>query len=399
MEVKIKTHRIFLFIIIFSISFSQNYSIKKLRALNESQKHQKQVAEDLYINSGASLIKQLGKYGSLEFGDKRIGFNNNKSFTTRQIPGSRSLYKNNAPGVVLILRIEGDGFGSGSIINNDGSIITNWHVIEGQEKVLVQFYNKSVRDINDIDPENFSVANVVAADPSRDLALIKLQSAKKDMTILKLGDMNDIDIAQDVFAIGHPQGLMWSFNYGAVSGIRKNFGWAFRDSKHKANIIQHQTPINQGNSGGPLFDENGNFIGVNSMKLQESDGLNFAVGIDEVKSFFEDSKKGLFKLVIQDKNVLKLNNETPIDVNENGKIDGYFSESKGVLLLRADPDEDDEIDYILVDSNGDARWDAEVYDKDKDTFFEYWTIDINGNGEFESSAIDTDKDGIPDYFL
>lgn len=399
MEVKIKTHRIFLFIIIFSISFSQNYSIKKLRALNESQKHQKQVAEDLYINSGASLIKQLGKYGSLEFGDKRIGFNNNKSFTTRQIPGSRSLYKNNAPGVVLILRIEGDGFGSGSIINNDGSIITNWHVIEGQEKVLVQFYNKSVRDIHDIDPENFSVANVVAADPSRDLALIKLQSAKKDMTILKLGDMNDIDIAQDVFAIGHPQGLMWSFNYGAVSGIRKNFGWAFRDSKHKANIIQHQTPINQGNSGGPLFDENGNFIGVNSMKLQESDGLNFAVGIDEVKSFFEDSKKGLFKLVIQDKNVLKLNNETPIDVNENGKIDGYFSESKGVLLLRADPDEDDEIDYILVDSNGDARWDAEVYDKDKDTFFEYWTIDINGNGEFESSAIDTDKDGIPDYFL
>ncbi|MDC0630737.1 serine protease [Candidatus Marinimicrobia bacterium] len=382
--------------------YAQNWKDLKKAAkeLNKELKStSKQVAEDLYINSGASLIKQLGKYGSLEFGDKRIGFNNNKSFTTRQIPGSRSLYKNNAPGVVLILRIEGDGFGSGSIINNDGSIITNWHVIEGQEKVLVQFYNKSVRDINDIDPENFSVANVVAADPSRDLALIKLQSAKKDMKILKLGDMNDVNIAQDVFAIGHPQGLMWSFNYGAVSGIRKNFGWAFRDSKHKANIIQHQTPINQGNSGGPLFDENGNFIGVNSMKLQESDGLNFAVGIDEVKSFFEDSKKGLFKLVIQDKNVLKLNNETPIDANENGRIDGYFSESNGVILLRADPDEDDEIDYILVDTNGDSRWDAEVYDEDKDTFFEYWTIDINGNGEFESSAIDTDKDGIPDYFL
>ena len=401
MEEKMKTHLIFLLTIIITISFGQNYSIKNLRSLSESQNFENQVAEDFYFISGASMIKQLGKYSNLDLGDKKLGYNGGrlKTFTTRQIPGSRRLYKNNAPGVVLVLRLEGDGFGSGSIINDDGSIITNWHVIDGQEKVLVQFYNKSVRDINDIDPENFSVADVIAVDPSKDLALIKLQSKKKNMKILKLGNINEVEIAQDVFAIGHPKGLMWSFNYGAISGIRNNFDWNYGNSNHKANIIQHQTPINQGNSGGPLFDENGFFIGVNSMKFSDSDGLNFAVGIDEVKRFVKDSKKGLFKPKTSKNNLPTQTNETPVDANENGKVDGYLSESNGVFYLRADPDEDNVINYILVDTNGDAKWDAEVYDKDDDQFFEYWSMDIDFDGKFESSGIDTDKDGIPDYLL
>ena len=392
---------LFLLIIITSISYAQNYSVQKLRALGELQNYKSKPAKDFYINSGLSVVKQIGKYSNLELGEKKIGYNGGKikTFTTRQIPGSRRLYKNNAPGVVLVLRIEGDGFGSGSVINDDGSIITNWHVIEGQEKVLIQFYNKSVRDIKDIDAENFSVADVISVDPSRDLALIKLQSIKKNLKVLKIGNIDDVEIAQDVFAIGHPKGLMWSFNYGAVSGLRRNFDWAYKDSKHRANIIQHQTPINQGNSGGPLFDENGYFIGVNSMKFFESDGLNFAVGIDEVKSFVDDSKKGLFKPKLNNKSLSKQAIETPVDSNENGIVDGYISESNGVFFLQADPDEDNEIDYILVDTNGDAKWDAEVYDKDGDKFFEYWSMDIDFNGKFESSAIDTDKDGIPDYFL
>ena len=392
---------LFLLIIITSISYAQNYSVQKLRALGEIQNYKKKPAKDFYINSGLSVVKQIGKYSNLELGEKKIGYNGGKikTFTTRQIPGSRRLYKNNAPGVVLVLRIEGDGFGSGSVINDDGSIITNWHVIEGQEKVLIQFYNKSVRDIKDIDAENFSVADVISVDPSRDLALIKLQSIKKNLKVLKIGNIDDVEIAQDVFAIGHPKGLMWSFNYGAVSGLRRNFDWAYKDSKHRANIIQHQTPINQGNSGGPLFDENGYFIGVNSMKFFESDGLNFAVGIDEVKSFVDDSKKGLFKPKLNNKSLSKQAIETPVDSNENGIVDGYISESNGVFFLQADPDEDNEIDYILVDTNGDAKWDAEVYDKDGDKFFEYWSMDIDFNGKFESSAIDTDKDGVPDYFL
>ena len=397
-----KSNIIKIILLSFSILFPQDYSIDNLEnsIMDGSENSSFQIDE--YIIDGSQLVSRLNTIKHSELYSRKKGYKGGriKTFTTRQIPGSRKLYKNNAPGVVLLIRIEGDGIGSGSLINNEGEIITNWHVVKNSEKLLVEFYDKKITNMKDLDPENYSVANVVAVDKSRDLALLKLQSVKKELNILKMGSSVDIEVAQDVFAIGHPEGFIWSFSYGTISGIRDEFNWSYGDDVHIANIIQHQTPINRGNSGGPLFDEVGNFIGVNSMRVEGSDGLNFAVKIDEVKSFIRDAKSGLFKPTFKDKVSVNTNESgKAVDVNNNGIPDGYIFSINDIYYLHADPNEDSKTDMIFVDINNDMSWDAEVYDKDIDGFFEYWYIDTDFSGDMESKAIDTDRDGLPDYWL
>jgi len=95
-------------------------------------------------------------------------------------------------------------------------------------------------------------------------------------------------VGQDVHAIGHPEGQIWTYTKGLISQIRANFEWSTSDrDKHRAKVIQTQTPINPGNSGGPLMDDNSRIIGINSFLLPGSQGLNYAVAVDEVREFLK----------------------------------------------------------------------------------------------------------------
>jgi len=319
---------------------------------------------------------------------------------TRQIPDGERLFNKCSPGVVLL--VSSNGIGSGSIINKSGEILTNWHVTENQEKVYVCFFDPSLSDIDDIDSEKFTTATVIAEDPNRDLALLRLDNNKSKLTILKRGMEYDINISMDVFAIGHPEKLVWSFTDGSISRIRKNFKWEYGDHEMQADVIQTQTPINFGNSGGPLFNVKGELIGVNSFGYTTAQGLNFAVHLSEINDFLNEVKKGMYiythTVTASSKDE---NGYTEFDRDENGIVDAYGTSVIGTEKLDyfyLDNDEDGYPDLIVMDINEDGNTDCRIYDRDGDGEFEYFIIDNDFDQVFDTVGIDTDSDGRPDKF-
>lgn len=330
-------------------------------------------------------------------------FSLENSLTTRQIPGGAKLFKKCSKGVVLLVSPPARSVGSGSIINNKGDILTNWHVVNGVDKLYVAFFDPSLAHINEIEPDNYAVATVIAVDETRDLAIVRLDNRKKRLHVLELGSPYKIDIAMDVFAIGHPEGLIWSFTDGIVSRIRNNYVWSYAgDINMKAKVIQTQTPINPGNSGGPLFNTKGELIGINSFGSTASEGLNFAIHISEINSFISDVSKGKYKYNHKEKSNEDLAEFYEYDTNENGILDarGYPSPETGkIILIVIDKDEDGEFDTIVLDRNEDGNIDCEGYDRDKNGIFEYFIFDDDYNGTFDTVGVDTNGDEEPDSFF
>jgi serine protease Do len=179
-------------------------------------------------------------------------------------------------GVVLVSTPR--GLGSGFIINEDGYLITNAHVIQGETSISVtlflqdgkSFVRKQLRDVQ-----------IIAVNPFLDLALLKLKVPDGlKLTVLNFGDMNDVRTGDPVFAIGNPLGLERSVSEGIVSTRARDVGGLV--------LIQTTAPINPGNSGGPLLNMKGEVIGViNSKMAFFAEGLGFAVPIKFVKDFLE----------------------------------------------------------------------------------------------------------------
>jgi S1-C subfamily serine protease len=200
------------------------------------------------------------------------------------------IYRAISPAVVLIATK--DGFGSGSLTDSAGDILTNWHVVKGYENVAVVF--KPTVEGKQPTKDEIRVGRVVKYDEVADLALVKASEAPIGRSPIRLGDASEIAVGMDVRAIGHPTGEGWTYTTGVISQIRLAYEWQENGDpvKHKADIIQTQTPINPGNSGGPLLSDSGNLIGVNSFKAA-GEGLNFAVSVDEVRKFIARQQAGL----------------------------------------------------------------------------------------------------------
>jgi S1-C subfamily serine protease len=165
----------------------------------------------------------------------------------------------------------GKGIGSGVLIDEGGSIVTNAHVIVDAAKIMVTLHD-GLR----------LPADLVGMDLETDLALLHVALPKGKYPHAKLGDSDKLEVGQKVIAIGHPFGLAFALSSGVISGFGKlleTHQEVFQDQ-----IIQTTTPINPGNSGGPLVDSEDRVIGINTAILMGAENIAFAIPINAVKS-------------------------------------------------------------------------------------------------------------------
>lgn len=165
------------------------------------------------------------------------------------------------------------GSGSGSVIDNQGHILTNYHVIEGAQKLTVSLGGEKVFP-----------AKVVGGDPDTDLAVIKIEPPREGLTVIALGDSEKLVVGQKVLAIGNPFGLDRTLTTGVISGLQRPI--RARNGRPIEGAIQTDASINPGNSGGPLLDKYGKMIGINSQILSPaggSVGVGFAIPVSIAK--------------------------------------------------------------------------------------------------------------------
>ncbi len=173
--------------------------------------------------------------------------------------------------------------GSGFLIDPDGHILTNFHVIKGSAELEVTL-------LADVESGNRYKARVLATDPANDLALIKVESGEL-LPYLALGDSESVQVGQKVLAIGNPFGLHGTLTTGIVSST----GRSIQDrSGILKDLIQTDAAINPGNSGGPLLDSSGNVIGVNTAIYGPSGniGIGFAMPVSRAKALLRFVKGG-----------------------------------------------------------------------------------------------------------
>ena len=171
-----------------------------------------------------------------------------------------------------------EGLGSGFIVDEDGYILTNNHVIEGVDKILVKL----------LGDEKKYEAKVIGTDPKTDLALIKI-NAGRPLPTVKLGDSDKIEVGEWVIAIGNPYGLEETVTVGVISAKgRSGFGITQYED-----FIQTDAAINPGNSGGPLVNIRGEVIGINTFIIAPyaAQGIGFAIPINMAKRVFTQLKE------------------------------------------------------------------------------------------------------------
>jgi len=171
------------------------------------------------------------------------------------------------------------GTGSGFIINPDGRIITNYHVVSGGQQLTVTLSSKKQYK-----------AHVLGVDRKNDLAIVQIEPRER-LPVLKLGDSDPLQVGQKVLAIGNPFGLEGTLTTGVVSSL----GRAISDENGRTleGMIQTDAAINPGNSGGPLLDSHGNVIGINTAIYgqQGNIGIGFAMPINRAKAMLDEFQK------------------------------------------------------------------------------------------------------------
>jgi S1-C subfamily serine protease len=164
--------------------------------------------------------------------------------------------------------------GSGVIIDKDGQILTNAHVVDGAASLTVT-----------LDSGNKTPARILGLDPVLDIALLRVDSAAA-LPAARLGDSSAVKVGDEVVAIGNPIGLDQTMTRGIVSGLNRLLPGISDEP-----MIQTDAPINPGNSGGPLVDRCGGVVGINTLISEDAQSIGFAVPINAAKSILRDLRE------------------------------------------------------------------------------------------------------------
>lgn len=166
------------------------------------------------------------------------------------------------------------GVGSGVIINDDGYVLTNYHVIDDAERLKVTLSDGRVFN-----------GKVVGVDPPTDLAVIKIQT-KEEIPVVKLGDSDKLKVGQIILAVGNPFGLTGGPT--VTSGIVSSLNRSIQTENGMLELIQTDAAINPGNSGGPLVNTAGEVIAINTANMPYAQGIGFAVPVNTAKEILDE---------------------------------------------------------------------------------------------------------------
>ncbi len=187
----------------------------------------------------------------------------------------KDLVREYGEGVVLIETPGGTG--SGFVVNEDGYVVTNNHVIEGETRVSVVLFQQTE---SGLERKRIEDVEIVALNPFVDLALLKMPTKGLKLKPVYLGGLDDLNAGDGAFAVGNPLGLERSVSQGIISTLNRNFEGLI--------YLQTDAAINPGNSGGPLFNLKGEVVGVTNMGFRGTDNLGFAIPINYVKDFLRN---------------------------------------------------------------------------------------------------------------
>ena len=226
------------------------------------------------------------------------------------------------------------GSGSGFLWDDQGHIVTNYHVIEEGDIFSITLPNKEQRQ-----------ARIVGKEASKDIAVLRLQGDLKGLTAVKVGSSENLEVGQKVIAIGNPFGFDYTVTKGIVSALGRRMlgagGVSIRD------MIQTDASINPGNSGGPLLNSNGELIGMNTLIVSPSgasSGLGFAVPVDTIKKivpqlirFGKVTKPGLPLTLLTDEQAQRfgvdINGVAIILAPAGSSLRGFSRDSRGYMYI------------------------------------------------------------------
>jgi len=175
------------------------------------------------------------------------------------------------PDVFLMLE-PSEGAGSGSVLDQAGHVLTNYHVIEGAKQIRVTLFNGETYD-----------AKLVGADPVYDIAVLQIDAPRESLFPVQLGESSLLRVGQHVFAIGNPFGLERTMTTGIISSLNRSL--PSRNGRTMKSIIQIDAALNRGNSGGPLLDSRSRLIGMNTAiasRSGENTGVGFAIPVNTI---------------------------------------------------------------------------------------------------------------------
>lgn len=281
-----------------------------------------------------------------------------------------------------------EGSGSGSILDQEGNILTNYHVVERAQKLSVSLGGQKVYP-----------ARVIGGDPDTDLAVIRLiEKPREPLTVIPLGDSDRLSVGQKVLAIGNPFGLDRTLTTGVISGLQRPI--RARNGRPIEGAIQTDASINPGNSGGPLLDSHGRMIGINSQILSPSGasaGVGFAVPVNIAKRIVPQLvRNGVVsrpKLGINTRDVEALRSQVDLPVSDGAMIwqvaEGGAAANAGLRGLTQTENGDVELGDIIVGIAGEKVKNTDDLYRilDKHQVGESVTVDIVRNGRRMSVTV------------
>jgi len=312
---------------------------------------------------------------------------------------AKQIYKNYSKSVFYLYNPDVKAMGTGFLVDDSGLVLSNWHVAEKATNMFVwtlpEGGDKSIKFL--FEKQDYYMASVIATNKKQDLALIKVSGLPKTIKPVNLGSDDQIEVGDNVYAIGHPISYPWTFSSGMVSQVRENFEWDYDDTfTHTANVIQMQTPISTGNSGGPLFSSEGKVVGVNTLGETQGQNINFAVAVNQVKQFIKDNPYVAKVNPLNAAMKKEFPKATTQDYNNNGTIDTWYIDTNNngsVDLAFLDDNEDGKVEAVLIDENENGKWEETRVDENQDGTIDYVLLDEDEDGKNDLIATDVDNDG------